>query len=128
MAGETRKIDPPEVIGKRLFDERSRMMMTQEELAEALDCTENYIGQLERGSRKMSLAMAEKISLFFGISYDYLFCGVEPLSSAQMIREHANYEENAQIFSLLERCTPNERQICLNTLKALIKSLHGFRK
>ena len=66
MVGETRKIDPPEVIGKRILDERNRLMMTQEELGEALDCTENYIGQLERGSRRMSLTMAEKIACFFG--------------------------------------------------------------
>lgn len=125
MAEDTWKMDPPDVIGARILQERNRLMMTQEELGEALGCTENYIGQLERGTRRISLRMAEKIACFFGISYDYLLCGTEPFSSAQLIREQHNYEENAQIFSLLEHCTQAERRLCLDTIRTLIRGLRS---
>ena len=128
MAEDTWKMDPPDVIGARILQERNRLMMTQEELGEALGCTENYIGQLERGTRRISLRMAEKIACFFGISYDYLLCGRERFAPTQLVREKANFEDSARVLEIMEHCTPNERKACLQTIKAVLIGIRSRDK
>ncbi|HCJ56810.1 MAG TPA: XRE family transcriptional regulator, partial [Clostridiaceae bacterium] len=42
-------------IGERIRKEREKLALTREKLAEIIDLSPLYIGQLERGERQMSL-------------------------------------------------------------------------
>ena len=69
--------DPPQRIGQRIRNERSKWNLTQEQLSEHLGISTNYLGQIERG-RSFSHALAERFCEFFHITYDYLYYGTEP--------------------------------------------------
>ncbi|MEW4370979.1 helix-turn-helix domain-containing protein [Paenibacillus kandeliae] len=61
-----------ELLGKRIREERKRLNLTQEKLAERIDLSEAYIGQIERGERILSLDTLLKITDQFGVTVDYL--------------------------------------------------------
>ena len=50
---------------KKLMTARNRRKMTQEELAEALSITVNYLYRLEHGNRRPSLSLAIRINELF---------------------------------------------------------------
>ena len=51
-----------EEIGKRMKEIRISKNLSQEEFAEEIGITPSYLGQVERGQRKISLPTLEKIS------------------------------------------------------------------
>ena len=60
------------LLGKRIREERRKRDLTQEQLAEAVDITYPYVGQVERGERGISLETLIKITNQFGVTVDYL--------------------------------------------------------
>ncbi|MDI6880981.1 MAG: helix-turn-helix transcriptional regulator, partial [Desulfitobacteriaceae bacterium] len=42
-------------LGQRIREERTKYRLTQEQLAEAAEINESYIGQVERGEKNPSL-------------------------------------------------------------------------
>jgi transcriptional regulator with XRE-family HTH domain len=69
--------DSDSTIGNRIRSCRLNWRLTQDELAAAIDVTPNYIGEIERGRRPLTLPVAEQLCLYFGITYDYLYLGIE---------------------------------------------------
>ena len=59
-------------IGERIKRMREARNMTQEELGARLDVTKSMVGQIERGTRMLSLPMAKQIAEIFGIGLDDL--------------------------------------------------------
>ena len=51
-----------EIFAKNLRDQRLRMNLTQESLADACDLHRTYIGEIERGERNISLRNLQKIA------------------------------------------------------------------
>jgi transcriptional regulator with XRE-family HTH domain len=51
-----------EIFAKNLRDQRLRMNLTQESLADACDLHRTYIGAIERGERNISLRNLQKIA------------------------------------------------------------------
>ncbi|MBS6953797.1 MAG: helix-turn-helix transcriptional regulator [Enterocloster asparagiformis] len=60
------------IIGDRIRAARKALNLTQEEAAERCDITSSYYGNIERGTKKMSLATLMKVSKGLGISTDLL--------------------------------------------------------
>lgn len=52
---------------------RIEKKLTQKQLAEAISISESYYCQLENGSRRMSLPVAQKIALALGVLMDDIF-------------------------------------------------------
>ena len=69
--------DPHDIIGGRIRDKREQWGMTPQQLAETINVTLNYLGEIERGRRPLTLPVAEALCQLFGITYDYLFLGFE---------------------------------------------------
>ncbi|MBQ9049208.1 MAG: helix-turn-helix transcriptional regulator [Lachnospiraceae bacterium] len=65
-------------IGKRVSTLRKMNGMTQENLAELLDCSVKHISHSERGIALLSLEKYLFLSDYFGCSLDYLLKGVTP--------------------------------------------------
>jgi transcriptional regulator with XRE-family HTH domain len=59
-------------FGERVKEERHKRYLTQEKLAEALDISTSYVGQIERGIRCPTMDTLVAIANIFGLSIDYL--------------------------------------------------------
>ena len=82
--------------------------MTREKLAELLNLSPYFLGQIERGERKMSISTLINISECLHISIDYLFF------------EQVNIDSNNNVLhSLINKCSEKE----VNVIEGLIKLL-----
>lgn len=61
------------ILGKNVKYHRYKKNFTQEQLAELLEVSTNYIGRLERGQHSPSLEKIEKISNTLGVKPHELF-------------------------------------------------------
>lgn len=61
------------LIGEGIRKERERNGMTQAQLAELATLHHNYIGQIERGEKAITVIALQKICLAFGMSMGDLF-------------------------------------------------------
>lgn len=59
-------------LGRRIREERCKLNLTQEKLAEEVDLTPAYIGQIERGERKVTLEKLVAIVNRLGVTVDYV--------------------------------------------------------
>ncbi|MBU3143386.1 helix-turn-helix domain-containing protein [Clostridium sp. CF012] len=95
-------------IGNRIRLEREKFDMTREKLAEILNLSPYFLGQIERGERKMSISTLINISECLHISIDYLFF------------EQVNINTNNDVLhSLIDKCSEKE----VNVIEGLIKLL-----
>jgi transcriptional regulator with XRE-family HTH domain len=84
-------------IGNRIRIERENFDMTREKLSELVNLSPYFLGQIERGERKMSINTLIKISECLHISIDYLFF------------EQVNINTNSNVLhSLINRCSEKE--------------------
>lgn len=60
------------IIGRKIAEKRQNLNISQEELAERVDSSANYISNLERNKRHPSLDMLVKIANELDLSIDYL--------------------------------------------------------
>ena len=98
-------------IGKRISLLRSQNGLTQEALAERLNCTKKHISHVERGVASFSLDLLIEVSDVFGCSLDYLIKGEEAPSELKLptyvlhilgSREDRMLKEKALLLSYLE--------------------------
>ena len=62
----------PKESGKRIQTMRYSMGLTQEQLAERLNIATSTLGNIERGSKGISMDLAVEISIVLDVSLDYL--------------------------------------------------------
>lgn len=60
------------LLGEKIKKLRQNKGLTQEALAEKTSLTPSYIGQIERGERKLSVETLVQIGNTLGASFDYL--------------------------------------------------------
>ena len=65
----------PKESGKRIQTMRNSMGLTQEQLAEGLNIATSTLGNIERGSKGISMDLAVEISIVLDVSLDYLVLG-----------------------------------------------------
>ncbi len=59
-------------FGKNVKIERIKKDLTQEQLAEIMDVSQNYIANIERGKANMSLAKILELSQYLKVNIKYL--------------------------------------------------------
>ena len=59
-------------LGERIREERLKLKLTQSQLAEDIDISDTYIGQIERGERSLTLDTLVRLVNRLGVSIDYL--------------------------------------------------------
>ncbi len=125
-------------IGKRIRTEREKLDLSREKLAELTGVSTYYIGQIERGERKMSLDTLMEVSSCLHLSIDYILRGVEPgrRDDALMETEHeknsdkrdSDREKNqveGQIYNLISRCSKKELELVRDMIKLVIPHIRG---
>ena len=99
-------------IGNRIRLEREKFDMTREKLAELLNLSPYFLGQIERGERKMSISTLISISECLHISIDYLFF------------EQVNINTNNNVLhSLINKCSEKEITVIEGLIKLILPHL-----
>ena len=96
-------------IGKRVFHLRKMSGLTQENIAEMLNCSVKHVSEAERGSTLFSIEKMMILSDYFNCSLDYLIRGSDskditsiiPPSLVEVLRSNDDEESNL-LFSYLD--------------------------
>ena len=76
-------------FGNRLKNLRKSRGITQSELAETLEVTQQTVGFWENGSSIPSVETVIKAAKYFGVTIDYLLCvDNRPMIDASGLKEH----------------------------------------
>jgi len=96
------------IVGQRIRNNRTRLGLNQETLAELSGCHPTYIGQLERGEKNATIESIEKISKALDVPLSKLF---EKLGGSKEEKDIAldcyefisakSKEEQEQIYKIL---------------------------
>lgn len=98
------------MIGRRIREERLRLNLTQERLAEDVELTTAYIGQVERGERNLTLENLIKVANRLGVTVDYL------LSDSVVSESDGEYRLWCQ---LMNGRTETEKTLAINMVKLM---------
>ncbi|MCT4565619.1 MAG: helix-turn-helix domain-containing protein [Maledivibacter sp.] len=100
-------------LGNRIREERLRLGLTQEKLAEDIDISISYMGQIERGERSLTLGSLVKVVNRLGVTIDYLLTDSVKVEDEQLMK---------QLLMLMDGRTSKEKEMALN----LVKLVFGY--
>ncbi|WP_435921785.1 helix-turn-helix domain-containing protein [Paenibacillus sp. DYY-L-2] len=103
-----------DALGRRLRQERHKMNLTQEKLAEKIEVSDAYIGQIERGERSLSLETLVKLANQLGVTVDYLLHDSIEISDDQFMN---------RLRQIMTGRTAKEKQLALDVLKLMFAHL-----
>lgn len=102
-------------IGERCRSARETAGYTQEQLAERIGVSTQFLSDAERGVTGMSVNTIIKLCQILSISADYLLLG----------QDSANKEENSlSICTRIQRLSPREQEMIEAVSNLMIKSFH----
>ena len=100
-----------QALGKRIREERLKLHLTQEKLAEDIGVSNTYIGLIERGERSLSLDTLVRLANRLGITIDYLLQdSVDPKNDV--------YENIWR--QLFNNASPDQQEMIINVVKLLL--------
>jgi len=102
------------VLGGCIREERLKLNLTQEKLAEDVHISASYVGQIERGERSVTLGTLVLIVNRLGVTVDYL------LSNAAAYQNTVS--ENLMLQFLRER-SEDEKMLAVNLIKLFFSYL-----
>lgn len=100
------------VIGNKLYEIRTKRLMSRAEVAEKANLSERTYADIERGSVNMRVETILKICNALSITPNDIFVSKEE----KMITEE-------EIISMIKKCPPKERETALNLLEVYFQSL-----
>lgn len=98
-------------LGKRIREERLKLKLTQEQLAESIDISNSYMGQIERGERSLTLETLIKLANRLSVTIDYL------------LQEYINLEDDNfinQLKQLIDGRNIKQKQMVLDVIKIML--------
>lgn len=101
-------------IGKRIREERLRLNLTQEKLAEDVNLSMACIGQVERGDRSLTLDNLIIVAKRLGVTIDYL------LSDCITPKEDDEYRLWSQ---LMDARSQREKMLAINMVNLMFRYL-----
>lgn len=97
-------------LGKRIREERVKLNLTQERLAEDIGISTAYLGQIERGERSVTLDKLIPLANRLGVTIDFL------LSDYISSNDDNSTDSLRQLF---QNKTTAEKEMAINVLKLL---------
>lgn len=91
-------------IGKRIYERRKQLNMTQETLSELSDTTPQAISNYERGERELKASVIIKIANALNTTTDYILLGKENLFSIKNEINGLSKQDEDTIFEIVEKC------------------------
>lgn len=95
-------------LGDRLRLIRKEQDISQEQLGELAGLHTNYIGQVERGEKNVTIESLEKIAAGLNVSMEQLFRYIDPMERV---------DEQRQINDLLSTRSKQDKIMVLNLIK-----------
>jgi len=108
-------------LGKRIKEERLKLNLTQEKLAESIDISDTYMGQIERGERGITLENLIKLANKFGVTIDYLMAE----SYQSEAKQEVLLNEVQQLFG---GRTDSEKQLAVDVIKLIYRHFEENKK
>lgn len=102
------------LLGKRIREERLKLNLTQERLAEDVDLTTAYIGQVERGERNLTLENLVAVANRLNVTVDYLLSDSITTGTDPSV---------IQLSQLLSNKTQEEKAMAVDVIKTLFRHL-----
>ena len=103
------------IVGKRIRQERRRLKLTQEELAEKADISANFLGHIERGTKRPTLNTLKKIADVLQIPMGALFTTEK---TYKLPKEDLFIK---RFMSLVKDKKGEERELVLKIAKMILK-------
>lgn len=103
-----------ERLGKRIKQERLRLKLTQAQLAESIDISDTYMGQIERGERSLTLSTLIRLTNRLGVSVDYLLKDYVEIKDDNIVN---------QFIQLIEFQDDKRKQMAIDVLKTIFSNL-----
>lgn len=100
------------LLGQKIRQLRNMHHFSQADLAERIDVSTNYIGQIERGDRKPSLETLVALCNVLNTSMDYIL-------SDSIERDEDQISQD--ILSKLSSLTPAEKEYFYNTIASYVQ-------
>ena len=101
-------------VGFQIKNEREKFGMTREDFSGILDISSYFLGQVERGERRMSVNGYINVCECLHISMDSLF--------SKQVNININNDTN-DIYSLLNKCSEKESIVIESIIKSLLPHL-----
>ena len=101
-------------LGRRVREARAKKHITRETLAEMLEITPYYLGEIEREVKTPSLALFVRLCEVLEVSSDYLLRDTVPAASGYV---------SSDIARKVDRLTPKHRLTIEAIVDAYIKSI-----
>lgn len=104
-------------IGERCRQARDASGYTQEQLAEKIEVSTQFLSDAERGVTGMSVSTIIKLCTVLAVSTDFILLG-------QKRNDSHNDEDALSIFSRIQRLSPQEKELVEEAVNLMIKSFH----
>lgn len=118
-------------IGIRIRLEREKLGISRERFAEIVGLSSFYIGQIERGERKMSINTLANISNSLNSSLDYILNGhvfymenITISESFDNLYKEGFDEELRELLSILRGCTKMQLSVIKDISKILLPTIN----
>lgn len=105
------------LLGKRIREERLRLNLTQEKLAEDTGISTAYLGQIERGERNVTLDKLIPLANRLGVTVDFLLADYVTAVEDDISLKYLN--------QLLQGKTAAEKEMAVNMVKLLFSYTNG---
>jgi len=100
------------IVGDKIRELRTEKGLSQEKLGELAELNSNYIGQIERGEKSLSVFTLKKIAEGLSMSLEELFRLIDPADQTDALGE---------IIGLLSRRPVQEHAKALKVVKAVLE-------
>lgn len=117
-----RKREPKELnrrIGERCRYAREASGYTQEQLAELIGVSTQFLSDAERGVTGMSVSTIIRLCDVLSVSTDFLLLGDDG---------HLNHENSLSIFSRIQNLSMEEQELMEEMANLMMKSFHIHKK
>ncbi|MET3290925.1 UNVERIFIED_CONTAM: transcriptional regulator with XRE-family HTH domain [Brevibacillus sp. OAP136] len=101
-------------LGNRIREERQKLNLTQEKLAESIGISDSYMGQIERGERSLTLDTLTRLANRLGATIDFL------LQDSVTVNNDKYLDQLAQ---LMNGRTLKQKQMALDVIKIVFSHL-----
>jgi len=102
------------MLGKRIREERLKLNLTQSQLAESIDISDTYIGQIERGERSLTLDTLVRLVNRLGVTIDYLLMDSVAVTDENIIN---------QFRVIIDSRSDKNKRMAIDVLKTMFAHL-----
>ena len=92
-----------EMIGWRARERRQELHLTQEDIAEMTGISASFMGHIERGEKKASVATIIKLSCALDTTTDYLLLGVKNTCEMEECELYQDLQRLFRAYGIVKR-------------------------